>query len=82
MKAWILIAMLAVLGGCAKQALGPDFGKSTELNTASQVVNPDAGKGPQPVQTLDGVKAAQGVEGYHTEKTDADDERLIRDVAD
>ncbi|MCM0612003.1 hypothetical protein KFJ24_05875 [Marinobacter sediminum] len=83
MKAWILMPALIVLGGCTHtESLGPDWGNSTALNRDAQVLNPGAGKGPQPPHTMDGIKADQAVEEYHSEKADADDERLIRDVSE
>ena len=74
----IVAAAVAMLLGCSSGAVIKDtamdrnWGRSFETALYQQILNPDAGKEPEPVDGLDGDAAVRNLEQYRKsfEKTD------------
>lgn len=78
----LVIALAAglLVTGCARDKLRADFGKSTELNRAAQVVDPKAGARDYPMPTADGKKVEAAIDRYQKEKPDTSRGKLVSDV--
>jgi len=65
----LLLALL--LGGCSNTPYwDAHFGEAVELAKAQQILNPDAGKNPDPVAGIDG-RAARDQKSFRTPETPA-----------
>ena len=65
----VVITVLSFLSGCGGHAqkqtmLDKNWGKSFESAKQSQILNPEAGKDPGPVESLDGQAAERNMEQY------------------
>lgn len=75
----VLIGATILTVGCAgKPTLQDNWGDTLRSYQKASVVNPD-GQPPE-VSALDGVKADQVIDAYHTEKGEMSNERIVTDV--
>lgn len=77
-----VLCVALLIGGCARQTLGEDFGKSSAINLAAQVVNPVAGApGDAPViNTVDGQKVEKALERYRADRPEASRAKLLSEM--
>ncbi len=75
----ILIATLLIFSGCGPREtmLDKNWGSSFESAKQSQILNPEAGKNPDPVVGLDGRAAGNNMEKYRQRfKTETSEEKI------
>lgn len=70
------LVFITLSSGCARMTLRKDLGDSNVANINAQTINPEAGKEPV-LQTLDGQKAQNVINAYHSQKSSASKERLL-----
>lgn len=75
----VSIAALSVLTVSACSVFDPNTGMEVRSNIETQTVNPYAGFD-EGTATLDGVKAEKLLNEYRTEKAEAPDEKLLKDI--
>jgi len=76
----INVLLLVMLSGCQMKSqtnLREGFGNSVKSNVAMHVIDPEAGKEEPVVPDLEGEKAENALESYHTESEGVDDEKLL-----
>lgn len=68
---------VALTAGCSRESLRDDFGNTTKINIASQVINPQAAGQAPAINAVDGQKIEKGIIRYRADKQDKSRDSLM-----
>lgn len=81
MNKLLLVALVVLVSGCARESLRPDHGYSTETNIAAQTINPEAATTERGVISTHGAKINMGVERYLKDDGAVEEGRIVEDIS-
>lgn len=81
MNKFLVLSLVILVSGCARESLRGDFAYSNHKNMAAQAINPDAHITDRGVISTHGAKINKGVERYLKDDGEVEEGRIVDDIS-